>query len=146
MAGKRVLVSWFVLVLLLAGAGSAYTTWRFMNSGAYGERAPIATSKPYVYDVGVFTVDLQPEAQSTARLLRVGVTLQSSSTRDQRVLQTKDPEVRDAVVSVLRSRRPSTLRGQSGMDSLRREIRDAVNKAVGSETCTHVLFQEFVMQ
>jgi flagellar FliL protein len=143
MPKRRSFFFWAAVVFIVAAMAGAYGTTRLL--GAEGYQRTEAKKGP-MFEVGVFTVDLEPEGRSLGRLLRVAVVLEASSAQALRRIEGRSAEVKHAIVSVLRGRGASSLTGQKGMTSLQTEIRDSLNAVIGDGVVTDVYFPEFVMQ
>jgi flagellar basal body-associated protein FliL len=146
---KRGLYLWIVIVCVLAAVGSSFFTVRFLGSKTRTGEPEVPESNPLpgpVLDAGIFTVDLVPEYQGAARLVRVNVVLRTTSPKAMRELAKREAEIKHVIVTVLRGRTPSSLVGRAGMESLGREIRDTVNAAIAGDQITDVYFPELVMQ
>ncbi len=56
------------------------------------------------------------------------------------------PKIRDAVIRVLSSRESADILSPDGKETLREDLRDAVNETLGGEDVTQVYFTEFIIQ
>ena len=61
-------------------------------------------------------------------------------------IQNRSPQIRDIIISILRSKRMEDIQGNPGVKSLRSEIRSEVNKNLANGKVTNVFFTEFVIQ
>lgn len=143
MKKRRGFLFWVIIVFLVAAVAGAYAMTRLLRGE---ERPSPSTKKGPEIELGVFTVDLEPDGRSPGRLLRVSVVLEGSSKKAQRELRGRSAEVRHAVVSVLRGRGAQSLHGAEGMRSLQADIQRSVNTVLGADLITGVYFPEFVMQ
>ncbi|MGI6081428.1 MAG: flagellar basal body-associated FliL family protein [Limnochordia bacterium] len=143
MGKRRGLLLWSILLFLAAAVVGAYATTRVLGTS---EVVLASLRRVSELNLGVFTVDLEPAERSHCRLLRICVVLETPSRSDLRVLNQRDAELKHVVISVLRGRNADSLIGPEGMDSLQREILQAVNDMFSAEPVTGVYFPEFVMQ
>ncbi|MGM0501127.1 MAG: flagellar basal body-associated FliL family protein [Bacillota bacterium] len=58
----------------------------------------------------------------------------------------RSPQIRDTIISILRSRKMEEIKGDSSAQSLREEIRNKINQLLANGQVTNVFFTEFVVQ
>lgn len=144
MSIKRGSWFWVVVVFVVAAVAGAYSTTRFLSADRHQTES--VEKKGPVAEVGVFTVDLEPEGRNSSRILRVTVCIQASSSRALKQMERRDAEVKHAIISILRGHTGSSLSGPEGMTLLQQEIRDSLNAILGDQAVCDVYFPEFVMQ
>jgi len=126
------------VTLIIAGAVVVY-----LLVGRGGNAEP-TDSKPEVMMTQPlnFTVNLADTNRS--RFLRVSMVLAYDDRQLPRELATREPEVRDMVISILRSKKVEDLSTAEGTDKLRLQIREALaDRLVG---VVEVYFTEFLKQ
>jgi len=149
-----IIVIALVVVLALAGGGAA---WFFLHgkkkgkahdksAGEHAEQADEADGngghddeeegeddskkKPPVFvSLEPFTVNLSSEASD--RYLQVGIDLKVSTPDVADKIKVHLPEIRNAILLILTSKKVDELNKIEGKNHLRAEIRDAVNKPIG---------------
>lgn len=129
---KPILIIAIVAVVLLAGGGAA--AW-FLLGGKHDKKDEHAeeeaeASKPPVYvTLEPFTVNLTSEASD--RYLQVGIDLKVSAADIEGKVKLHLPEIRNGILLLLTSKKVDDLASIEGKNTLREEIRDIVNKAIG---------------
>ncbi|MGM0370613.1 MAG: flagellar basal body-associated FliL family protein [Bacillota bacterium] len=61
-------------------------------------------------------------------------------------IETRSPQIRDTVISILRSKKIKTIQDNPQAKDLREEIRTAINQYLADGSVTNVFFTEFVVQ
>jgi flagellar FliL protein len=61
-------------------------------------------------------------------------------------IQTRSPQIRDVVISILRAKKMETIQNNPQAKDLREEIRTAINQYLANGNVTNVFFTEFVVQ
>jgi flagellar basal body-associated protein FliL len=134
---------WAILLFLAAAVVGAYATTRVLGTS---DDLLASLKRSHELNLGAFTVDLEPAECSHCRLLRISVVLETPSKSGLRMMNQRKAELKHVVISVLRGRDADSLVGPQGMDSLQKQIRQAVNDMFSGEPVTGVYFPEFVMQ
>jgi flagellar FliL protein len=144
--GRTRMIIWVMFVFVIAAGASAYGVIRAMNAGVERAAAPAQNEElGPVFDAGVFTVDLTPDQRT--RILRISVKLQTNTQKAATQLGKRVHEVKDAIVGVLRNRTAASLTGLEGMESLRRELLETLNRRLAlDDGITDVYFPDMVMQ
>lgn len=92
-----------------------------------------------------FTVNLVDPGMR--RYLRVKMTFEYLETKALlKELDSREPEVRDAVIGVLRTKTVPELSSGEAMQQLRKELIASINSVLSSGEITDVFFTEFVIQ
>jgi len=139
------------LVILLA-AGSAYSVYMFMGFtfGREPGAAERVDSRQGVagplLDVGSFTVNLAAGDLPSARYVRTGIVLEVDSETTKRLLEERQPQVRERVIRVLRQQTMESIRGVEGMERLKEQVQAAVNETLADGTVRDVYFVDLVVQ
>lgn len=140
---KLMLIAMVVLSLIIA-AGTSY----FMLSQLGGNVTQKSKNQESVtklgptYKVGNFTVNLA----GGRRFVRVNLAVEVSDKAVTEELKGRNPQVRDAIISILRNKKEKDINTQSGARDLREQIRKQLNKFVSEGKISNVFFTEFVVQ
>lgn len=122
------------------------------------EKKKEAGLPPAYVKLDTFTSNLaveNPNDQQAAQYIQVVVELKVASAHEGDALKPYTPEIRNAVLRLLSSRKPSQLSSIEGKDALANDIRDAVNSIVNppkkgghapEEPVSAVLFSSFIIQ
>ena len=135
-AGKKkksiLLIAIVAAVLLFGGGGAAF----FLLGGKkdkgdeHAEEAAEEHAKPPVFvTLDPFTVNLTSE--TSERFLQVGIDLKVSGPDIADKVKVHLPEIKNGILLLLTSKRVEDISGIEGKNTLREEIRDIVNKAIG---------------
>ncbi|SJZ64344.1 flagellar basal body-associated FliL family protein [Selenihalanaerobacter shriftii] len=140
---KLMLVAMVVLSLIIA-AGTSY----FMLQQVGGSKNQTAKEKKSItklgptYKVGDFVVNLA----NGQRYIRLNLVLEVSNEDIIEELKKRNPQVRDAVISILRNKQQNDIKTKAGTRDLREEIRRELDKLVSEGNISNVFFTEFVVQ
>ncbi len=130
--GGLLIIIGLVLVLLLGGGGAAAY---FLLAGKKGEGAekeakPKKREEPIFVTLEPFVVNLAGDVQ---HYLQVGIDLRTADAKVGEDVKVHLPEVRNAVLLLLSSKRPEDVATLEQKNQLREEIRTAVNEPLGFE-------------
>ena len=144
--GKAMLIVLLVLLLLAAAAG-AYNI--LAGRPFYALPLPEKTEKPKEIEYNFFgpddyTVNLADSGQR--RYLKVQITLAFEDGKLQDELTKKKAQVRDLVITILRSRTALDLENSEGMETLRSEIKAGLNAVLAQGQLAEVYFTDFLVQ
>ncbi|MDR3606765.1 MAG: flagellar basal body-associated FliL family protein [Oligoflexia bacterium] len=92
-----------------------------------------------------FTVNLTSPGSSAPRFVRVNVSLEVGSEDVEAEVNAKIPQVRNAVIDLFNSKRPSDLENAEGRDALKEEIKSAINGFLTRGRVKGVFFTNFVL-
>lgn len=121
--GKLLLMVSLVLVLLAAGAGGAW--WFLGQSESEDDEAQQVEARPSIFlPLEQFTVNLQPEEGQ--QFLQTSVTLKVTEQDVVDALKGQMPEVRNRLLFLLSSKKPSEIATIEGKNKLVGEIADEV--------------------
>ncbi len=156
MAGKvQVDIKFVVIIislLIMATMGSAYTTFMFFSRGETSAEAMSEVDEPgpkpfgYTYDAGNFTVNLSDVRGAATRFMRTGVVLAATEAKVISELETRAPQIRDAIISKLRGRSSAEVLSDEGMTVLKRDVIVALDAIVGEGGISDVYFTDLVVQ
>ncbi|RTL57774.1 MAG: flagellar basal body protein FliL [Rhodocyclaceae bacterium] len=157
-----------VLVVVLGGGAAAFLLLKKapVEDGEDGETTHAKVDKKKAHDqappayvkLDTFTSNLAPENpgdQQAAQYIQVVVELKVADPHEGDALKPYTPEVRNAILRLLSSRKPSQLAPTEGKDALATDIRNAVNSIINppkkgepapEEPVQAVLFSSFIIQ
>lgn len=139
-----------IALVILATVGSAFATYLiFRGSAADAPQGSEATTTKRemgpTHGLGEFTLNLlSPPAQR--RFIRTEIVLEASSKKAVEELENRMPQIRDAVITLIRARTAEDLSTQAGMESLRFDILEATNELVTKGEVTDVFFIDLIIQ
>ncbi len=91
-----------------------------------------------------FTVNLTTPGSATPKFVRVNIVVQVKSDDAEAEFKAKEPQVRNTVIDVLNSKRPSDLATSDQRDFLKDELKDAFNKFMTNKV-EGVFFTNFAL-
>ena len=138
---KLIIIIVAAVILLAAAGGGAYF---FLFKKGHGDEAeaeggkPAAEKKhkaepgklPTFIALEPFTSNLMPENGNQIIQLTIGLKVEDAHEGDK--IKGKTVEIRDRILYVLATKKPSELAGREGREQLAEEIKDAVNSIVGT--------------
>lgn len=152
-AKKVEIDSKFVIIALalmvIASVGTGFTAY-VMLTGTFSPAKDSEVIDPNKVDIGPtfalddFTVNLADT--NPIRFVRTGIVLEADSEDTLAELERRVPQIRDHVISVLRSYSVSQLTQVGGLDNLRGNIREKINKTLISGEITDIFFVDLVVQ
>ncbi|MBS1958658.1 MAG: flagellar basal body-associated FliL family protein [Bdellovibrionales bacterium] len=92
-----------------------------------------------------FTVNLSTSPGTPPRFARVVIAVEVASGETATELNTKTPQVRNAILDLFNSKRPSDLQTGEGRNFLKEEIRNALNSFLVTGKVKGVFFSNFVV-
>ena len=92
-----------------------------------------------------FTVNLSTSAGTPPRFARVVIAVEVASGETAQELNQKIPQVRNAILDLFNSKRPSDLQTGEGRNFLKEEIRNALNSFLVTGKVKGVFFSNFVV-
>ncbi|ADL13138.1 flagellar basal body-associated FliL family protein [Acetohalobium arabaticum] len=133
-----------VLLSLLIAAGTSYFMLQQLggNSQSSSQASESVAELGPTHKAGEFTVNLS----DNRRYLRMNLVLEVSNKDVINKLETRNPQVRDAVISIVRTKKPQDINTQAGIKDLREQIRNELNKFIAEGKVTNVFFTQFVVQ
>ncbi|MGE5552333.1 MAG: flagellar basal body-associated protein FliL [Betaproteobacteria bacterium] len=141
-----------VALVFIATMGSAFLAVTFLGRNGGGQQAPAsAAEQPKAQDqfgptqaIGDFTVNLADDGERV--YLKAGVAVELSNAEAQTELTSRDPQVKDIVISVLSAKTMVEVAGRDGKEVVKKEIRDRLNRLLTKGRVRNVFFTEFVFQ
>lgn len=135
------------LVALVGGVGASWFLLKdqIQAEGGEAKKSVLPTS---FMDLDVFTVNLQPEDGNY--YLQVGLTIKILQTKVGDVIKKQMPEIRNRLLLLLSSKKPSEISTPDGKQQLSTEITNEIRESLDSTTMQEeilgVLFTSFVIQ
>ncbi len=132
----------FATYLMFGGTGSAISNGDSSSMDSASAPRPMGP----VFEVGEFTVNIStPTLQP--RFIRTGIVLEISSERNlAQELESRHPQIRDRIITILRSRSVEQLNQNGGLDELRRDIARSINELLLQGEVIEVYFMDLVLQ
>ncbi|WP_163328076.1 flagellar basal body-associated protein FliL [Desulfurobacterium thermolithotrophum] len=153
-SGKKKFIILIVLLLLLGiGGGVAYKFLVLDKKKAESQEKQAqriieeikATEKVGVmFDLGTFVVNLADT--DIERYLKVSIVLELKDQKIQAEAQKRLPEIKDAITTLLLTKKSSEIRTPEGIEFLKEEIAKRVNAILPLGGVKNVYFTEFIIQ
>ena len=89
-----------------------------------------------------FTINLAEDR----RFVRVSIALEVNDSDVVEEIETRNPQIRDVVISIVRAKGYDDITNEDGTRALRGEIRDEINSKLSEGRVTNVFFTEFMIQ
>lgn len=143
-----------VATVIIATMGSAYSTYIFLSRWHEANGLGTVAAEPkgngasfgYTYNAGDFTVNILDERGTGTRFMRTGVVLAADTEEIIKELERRAPQVRDVIISGLRSRTYQEVLSPNGMNLLKQDVLDSLNSILGHYKISDVYFTDFVLQ
>ncbi len=152
--GKKKLILLIVLLLILgAGGGAAYKFLVLDKKKAESqekqaqkiiEEIKATENVGVMFDLGTFVVNLADK--DIERYLKVSIVLELKDQKVQQEAQKRLPEIKDAITTLLLTKRSSEIRTPEGIEFLKEEIAKRVNAILPLGGVKNVYFTEFIVQ
>jgi len=92
-----------------------------------------------------FTVNLTSPGSATPKFVRVNISIEVPDTQTEQEVTAKMAQIRNVVIDLFNSKRPSDLATGEGRDYLKEEIRNAINGFMVSGKIKGVFFTNFAL-
>lgn len=138
-SGKLLIALLAVLILAASGLSAVYYFSQKSEAEENAKRQTEITSQPFE-----FTVNLADTAKRC--YLKVTVELGYYNKRLTNELKKREPEIRDAIIAILRSHRSDQLLTVEGTDKARVEIRNELSSRLTEGELKDVYFTQFLIQ
>ncbi|NMB23898.1 MAG: hypothetical protein GX986_00020 [Firmicutes bacterium] len=141
-----------ISLVLVAAVGSAYVTFLVFSKSAPGAivaaESKAARNGEFgpVHKVGDFTVNLMVPQGFSPRFVRCGLVLEVNDKQCIPELTRREPQIRDVVISTLRTKTLDDIAGAAGMEKLRTELGSAITGLLPGGGIVNVYFTELVVQ
>lgn len=129
-------------ILLLGAAGGG--TWFFFFKGKPSTPPTTAASNGHIYKMEPFLVNLADPGQP--RYLKLTLQLESNQEKPSEEYEKRQPQLRDAILTILSSRNYRDIMTSEGKAALREEIKGKVNQLLVKVKAQNIFFTEFVIQ
>lgn len=142
---KPVLIVLAVLLLLGVGGGAGWWWWSHSPSSAAANTksaAPAGTAKPIFMNLEPFTVNLTEEGGD--HYLQMSVVYQVESEKTIESMKVYMPVIRNRILLLLSSKRPSDIATPEGKEKLVAELVDAVRQSMPGATPDHGVIGAFL--
>lgn len=139
-----------VALLIIATVGSAFATYLIFGRGntevVQGrESSEKKRAMGPTYDMGEFILNLT-STTNQMRFIRTKVTLEASDTKVITELEARGPQLRDRLITLIRSRTAEELSSEAGMEALRLAIITSINGLINNGEITDVFFLDLIVQ
>lgn len=139
-----------IAFLIIAVVGSSFVTYLMFRSNAKEPAAGSHSAKEVeemgpVFDVGEFLLNLSATG-SQPRFIRTEIVLEASDKKVVTELEKRRPQVRDYIISLIRSRTFEQLRDAAGMELLRLEMMRDISSLISKGEVTNVYFVDLIIQ
>ena len=153
--GKKKLIFLLLIVLLVAAGGGAAYKFLVLDKKKAAETKEKQAEKiieeikatenvGVMFDLGTFVVNLaDPDID---RYLKVSIVLELKDQKVQQEAQKRLPEIKDAITTLLLTKRSSDIRTPEGIEFLKEEIAKRVNAILPLGGVKNVYFTEFIIQ
>lgn len=150
--GNKKKIILFVLIGILSVGAGIGGTWYFMKQ-QQEDRSDVTAKKkkkPTTFiKLESFTVNLQSDNREP-RYLQVELSLKANESEAVKIIENKKPEVRNQILLLLSSKKPSEINTLEGKQKLSQEIIQAIRSKIDSEDLEDdildVLFTSFIIQ
>ncbi len=151
--GKKKLILLLVLLLVLGGGG--FAAYKFMFSKKEKvtqeqkaqkiiEEIKATENVGIMYDLGTFTVNLADK--DIERYLRISIILELKNQKIQQEVEKRLPEIKDAIITLLLTKRSTDLKTPEGIEFLKEEITKRANAILPLGGVKNVYFTDFIIQ
>ena len=129
------------IVLLGAVGGGA---WFLFFKGKPSPPPATAAANGHIYKMEPFLVNLADPGQP--RYLKVTLHIESNQEKPSEEYEKRQPQLRDAILTILSSRQYREIMTSEGKAALREEIKGKVNQLLVNLKAQNIFFTEFVIQ
>ncbi len=132
-----------ILFSVALATGASY--FMFTKLGGMNSKEAIITDSKELgptVDIGQFLSNLS----DGRRFIKVNVTLEISDDKVSKEIDERSPQIRDAIITILRSKDNQEINQDQGIRKLRTEIMNKINNNLMSGKVTNVFFTDFVVQ
>ena len=151
--GKKKLILLLVLLIAVAVGGGAAYKFLVLDKKAKNkqqqaekiiEEIKATENVGVMFDLGTFVVNLaDPDIE---RYLKVSIVLELKDQKVQQEAQKRLPEIKDAITTLLLTKKSSDIRTPEGIEFLKEEIAKRVNAILPLGGVKNVYFTEFIIQ
>ena len=138
----KLLIILGMAVLLLGAAGGG--AWFFFLKGKPTPPPATAATNGHIYKMEPFLVNLADPGHP--RYLKVTIHMESNKEKPEVEYEKRQPQLRDALLTILSSRHCKDLMTSEGKAALREEIKGKVNQLLVTLKAQNIFFTDFVIQ
>lgn len=135
-------------LVIVASVGSAFTAYLMLSRNSPSANADKANAASRgigpTYEVGEFTVNLA--GTNSIRFIRTGIVLELHKDGDVREAERREPQIRDRIITVLRTCTLADLSAPEGLGQLKAKLIAAINDLFGTEKISDIFFVDLVYQ
>ncbi len=132
-----------LVAVILAAVGTSLLTYYLFGKGGESQ-ATVAQPRDLVsMPVGDFTVNLADKGG--LHFLRASISVGTSGSQLEK-LRTRESQIRDLIIQVLRSKTKAELENAQGLEALRKELVRKLSGDLGQGKVFTVYFTDFVVQ
>jgi flagellar FliL protein len=115
------------------------------HGGGHGDTKKKSVDYGRMITLDQFTVNLSAPGSATAKYVRVNISLEVPTDDAEGEVTSKMPQVRNVIIDLFNSKRPSDLATAEGRDYLKEEIRNALNGFLINGKVKGVFFTNFAL-
>ncbi|WP_314061249.1 flagellar basal body-associated FliL family protein [uncultured Vagococcus sp.] len=151
-ANKTILLVIVILIIAVGGGAAGTFIGNYFSSKVQGKEVPEEVDQKFSeHEVSVpldeFLVNLAKSKNNEMPYIKVQLSLMVSSEKNAEVIATSKDLIRDSIINTLRQKEAeSILHEKNGVDNLKQEIKEQVNKDYGSALVREVFITNLVIQ
>lgn len=140
-----------VAFLILATVGSAFVTVLMLRSGADAKLDSYVTDANEkreigpTSEIGEFILNLSSQS-GQPRFIKTEIVLETKDRRTVTELEQREPQIRDKIITLIRSKTGEQLNNAAGQELLRLDIQNSLNGLLLKGEVTNVFFVDFIIQ
>lgn len=150
-----------ISILLVTTVGSAFVTSWFFTERTQSQAPPLiiadtagqlGSAIPFdpelVWDAGTYTVNLAHAPGTLQRFVKVGISLQVDSSKTIAELSRRGVQVKDRIITILRTTSADQLADEEGISQLKERIVESVSELIMTSggRVHHIYLTELVIQ
>ncbi|WP_034552253.1 flagellar basal body-associated FliL family protein [Carnobacterium funditum] len=144
---KRWLVPMIIIVVTLIIGGIVSFGFTSGKAQAFVENLKEEKEVEITVPLEEFLINLTPETGKKEQFLKIELSVYSSEKDSQEVIDTKIPQIRNAVINVLRKQTADTVFGEDQeLIALKQELISQINKALGKPVISDIFITNIIMQ
>lgn len=149
---KPILLIIVVLIIAVGGGAAGTFIGNYFSSKVQGKEVPEEVNQKFSeHEVSVpldeFLVNLAKSKTNEMPYIKIQLSLMVSSEKNAEVIATSKDLIRDSIINTLRQKEAeSILHEKNGVDNLKLEIKEQVNKDYGSALVREVFITNLVIQ
>ncbi len=113
------------------------------HGGAGGGKAQVSKSNERMVALDQFTVNLSTPGSNSPKFVRVNISLEVPNDDTEGEVSQKNPQIRNAIIDLFNSKKPSDLSTVDGREYLKEEIKSSLNSFLISGKVKGVFFTSF---